>query len=90
MKQHNAGAVSYVDTNYDNKNLSDLKYLKAYYSNKETFYANRLVDYLHANHQKFPEFCKIRDCSDMPHNESSTYHCGLNISRVTLKKRRDK
>lgn len=90
MKQHNAGAVSYVDTNYDNKNLSDLKFLKAYYADKEAFYANRVLDYLHANHQKFPEFCKRRDCSDMPHNESSTYHCGLNLSGVKQQQRKDK
>lgn len=89
MKQHNAGAVSYVDTNYDNKNLSDLKFLKAYYSEKETFYGKRLVEYLHAHHGKYPEFCTTRDCSDM-HAIDSLYHCGLNISRVALKKRKDK
>lgn len=91
LKQHNAGAVSYVDTNYEQKNLSELKYIKAYWADKENFYGNRLTDYLHANHAKFPEYCTCRTSADMHSKDySDVSHFGMNVGKTKQAKRKDK
>ena len=86
---HNAGSVQYVDTNYQQIALNELKFTKAHWDEKANFYANRLAQYLHANHELFPEYCACRDGADM-HSDtaSATYNCGIHLGRPYYKKKR--
>lgn len=82
QKQHNAGSVNYVDTNYQNIALSELKYMKQHWEDKASFYANRLDDFLHANSQNYPKFYEWK-CGEMRHNDSSNvYHSGIGLGNI--------
>lgn len=75
-KFRNQGVVQQTGENTYVPALRDIQYLVQNYNDKATFYANRLRDYLHANHNKYPEYCKIDSCADMPAN-GNTYHTGI-------------
>lgn len=90
-KEHNAGPVNYTDLNYQNTSLNELKFIKGYWDEKANFYGNRLTEYLHANHNKYPEYNEQRDCADMTAKGCSvTNYCGINLSRPRTQKRKDR
>lgn len=80
-KQRNAGVVTYLDTNQQNLDIASVKYIKAEFESKATFYANRMVDYLHANSKLFPEYQDRRDCADLPSDAKDAYSQQLNLHR---------
>lgn len=77
-KQHNVGNIQYIDNSYQHNSLSDLKYLQQYYTNKATFYAERLTDFLCKNITLYPEY---KQCSDElnPSDIANTYKCGIKL-----------
>lgn len=75
-KVRNQGVVQQTSENTYVPTLRDLQYVVQNYNNKADFYGNRLSDYLHANHSKYPEYCKIDSCADMPSN-SGAYKTGI-------------
>lgn len=85
QKQHNAGSVNYVDTNYSNIYLNELKYMTQHWEDKASFYANRLVDYLIANKVNYPEFNNRVQGEMVPSIDSNTYHCGLSLGKNSNK-----
>lgn len=91
QRQHNAGSVQYTDTNYNQMYLNDVKYMEGHWQRKAEFYAQRVTDYLHANHSKFPEFCVCRNGADIHHNDKAAhFHSGLNLTITKKKKRKDR
>lgn len=79
QKQHNAGSVQYVDTNYSNIQLRELQYVETHWNNKAAFYAKRLTDYLIANNDIFPEY-KTCETGKMKSNERTiTSYIGISL-----------
>lgn len=78
-KERNAGVVTYYDNNQTQMQLSEVKFIKSEFDNKASFYGRRMMDWLHANASKFPEFCVCRDCSDMHHDARNTFASNLNL-----------
>lgn len=56
FKMRNQGVVNTSDDHSYNVDIKDVQYLKNYYDENATFYANRLTDYLCANSSKYPEY----------------------------------
>lgn len=79
--QHNAGSVQYVDTNYSNIQLNELKYMRQYWENKASFYGERLTDYLNANSSLFPEYKKCIKGGLDATDTSNVYWSGLCLKR---------
>ena len=75
-KMRNQGVVQQTGENTYVPSMKDLQYVIQNYNDKASFYGNRLRDYLHANHTKYPEFCKVNSIADMPSNPN-TYHTGI-------------
>lgn len=75
-KVRNQGVVQQTSDNTYVPTLKDLQYVVQNYNNKADFYGNRLSDYLHANHSKYPEYCKTDSGADMPSN-SGSYKTGI-------------
>lgn len=82
-KQRNAGIVNYLDTNQQNTDIAQVKFLRADFENKATFYAQRLADYLCANSKTYPEYHNRRDCSDLPSDPKDTYSQQLNFHKYS-------
>lgn len=82
-KQRNAGVVQYLDTNQQQIDISQVKFLKADFENKSTFYAQRMADYLCTNSNLFPEYHNRRDCSDLPSDRKDTYSQQLNFHKYS-------
>lgn len=80
-KQRNAGVVTYLDTNQQNIDISTVKFIKADYDNRADFYANRLMDYLCANSELYPEYRNRRDCADMPTDRNDAYSQQFNFRK---------
>lgn len=79
QKQHNAGSVQYVDTNYSNIQLRELQYVETHWNNKAAFYAKRLTDYLITNIDIFPEY-KTCETGKMKSNERTiTSYIGISL-----------
>ena len=76
FKLRNQGVVQQTGENTYVPSLKDLQYVAQSYENKANFYGQRLSDFLHANHSKYPEYCKIDSCADMPSN-SGAYKTGI-------------
>lgn len=76
FKLRNQGVVQQTGENTYVPSLKDLQYVVQSYENKANFYGQRLGDFLHANHSKYPEYCKIDSCADMPSN-SGAYKTGI-------------
>ena len=63
---------------YDMKaSLSECQYLKNYFEGKAKFYSERIIKYLKANTNLYPEFCSYDCCSDLKPNDTSTFQCGI-------------
>ena len=75
-KQRNAGNVQYIDTNHSNIQIQDVWSLHDHYNHTASFLANRLTDYIYANRKKYPEYCRVSDCSEMHAHQNSETHCG--------------
>jgi len=75
-KMRNQGVSQQVDDRTYSPSMKDLQYVIQNYNDKASFYSIRIRDYLHANHSKYPEFCKIDSCADMPSNPNP-YHTGI-------------
>ena len=86
-KQRNAGVVQYLDVNQQQIDISQVKFLKADFESKATFYAQRLADFLCANSQVYPEYHNRRDCADLPSDRKDTFSQQLNFHKYTRKPR---
>lgn len=75
-KQRNAGNMQYIDTNQSNITMNDMWKLHAHYDNNASFFANRLTDYILANHTKFPEYCKVSNKGEMHAHRNDSQHSG--------------
>ena len=76
FKLRNQGVVQQTGENTYVPSLKDMQYETQNYENKANFYSNRLSDYLRANRSKYPEYCSIDSCADMP-SDSGAYKTGL-------------
>lgn len=76
FKLRNQGVVQQTGENTYLPSLKDMQYVVQNYENKANFYGQRMSDYLHANHTKYPEYCKIDSCADMP-SDSGAYNTGI-------------
>lgn len=63
-KMRNLGVVQTNDTNVYSAGLKDAQAIADYYDSKASFYSLRLSKYLHANHNKYPEYCSTDSCAD--------------------------
>lgn len=75
-KMRNQGVVQQTSEYTYSPSLKDTQYVIQNYENKANFYGNRLSDYLKANRSKFPEYCSIDSCADMP-SDSGSYKTGI-------------
>lgn len=76
FKLRNQGVVQQTGDNTYTPSMKDTQYIIQNYENKANFYSNRLSDYLHANHSKYPEYCSVDSCADMP-SDSGAYKTGI-------------
>ena len=76
FKMRNQGVVQQTGENTYVPSLKDMQYVVQNYENKANFYGQRMSDYLHANHTKYPEYCKIDSCADMP-SDSGAYNTAI-------------
>jgi hypothetical protein len=70
-KLRNQGVVQQTGENTYVPSLKDVQYVIQDYENKANFYGNRMSDYLHANISKYPEYCSVDSCADMPSNKNA-------------------
>lgn len=75
-KLRNQGVVQNTSEYTNNSSIRDVQYLIQFYENKANFYGNRLSDYLRANRSKYPEYCSIDSCADMP-SDRNAYKTGI-------------
>lgn len=75
-KLRNQGIVQNNGEHTYQSALKDTQYLIQFYDNKANFYANRMSDYLKANRSKYPEYCSLDSCADMP-SDSGAYKTGI-------------
>lgn len=76
FKVRNQGLVQQTGENTYVPSLKDTQYVIQNYENKANFYGNRLTDYLRANRLKYPEYCSVDSCADMP-SDSGAYKTGI-------------
>lgn len=76
FKLRNQGVVQQTDSNTYVPSMKDIQYVIQNYENKANFYSNRLSDYLRANRSKYPEYCSVDSCADMPSNKDA-YNTGI-------------
>jgi hypothetical protein len=75
-KMRNQGVVQNTTEHSFNSSIRDVQYLIQHYENQANFYANRMSDYLKANRSKYPEYCSVDSCADMP-SDSGAYKTGI-------------
>ena len=61
-KLRNSGNMQYVDTNQQNVNSTDVKYLVEHYRNQATFLANRVTDFCRCNANQLREYKECGTC----------------------------
>lgn len=76
FKLRNQGVIQQTGENTYVPSLKDMQFVTQNYENKANFYGNRLSDFLRANRSKYPEYCKIDSCADIP-SDSGAYKTGL-------------
>lgn len=76
FKVRNQGVVSQTGENTYVPSMKDIQYVKQDYDNKANFYSQRMSDYLRANRTKYPEYCSVDSCADMPSNNGA-YNTGI-------------
>ena len=67
-KVRNEGVVTSQDQQTQQLSISECEYVRKKYEYDADFYGNRMTDYLHANSNTYPEYCKREIVADMPHN----------------------
>jgi len=67
-KVRNEGVVTSQDQQTQQLSMSECEYVRKKYEYDADFYGNRMTDYLHANSNTYPEYCKRETVADMPHN----------------------
>lgn len=80
-KVRNSGTVQSQDLQTQQLSIKDVQYIKNDYETKAVFYGNRLTDYLHANHSKYPEYCTIESCADMPSAGGGETYSGIYMGK---------
>ncbi len=75
-KLRNQGVVQNTGENTYVPSLKDMQYVIQNYENKANFYGNRLSDYLRANRMKYPEYCSVDSCADIP-SDKGAYNTGI-------------
>ena len=75
-KLRNQGLVQVTGENTYIPSLHDTQYVVQHYENQANFYANRMSDYLRANRSKYPEYCSVDSCADMP-SDRGAYKTGI-------------
>lgn len=71
------GLQSTNDETKTNAFLSEIKYIKQHNDNTAQFYVNRMEEFIKAYKEQYPEYCTVRDKSDMkPQNK---YQIGMNL-----------
>ena len=76
FKMRNQAVVQQTGENTYVSSLKDMQYVVQNYENKANFYGQRMSDYLHSNHSKYPEYRKMDSCADMP-SDSGAYKTGI-------------
>lgn len=76
FKLRNQGVVQQTGENTYVPSMKDIQYVQQHYQNQADFYSNRMSDYLRANRTKYPEYCSIDSCADMPSNKGA-YSTGI-------------
>lgn len=79
-KMRNQGVVQQTSENTIVPSLKDTQYVIQHYDNQAIFYANRMSDYLRANRNKHPEYCKTDTCADMP-SDKGAYKTGIYLGK---------
>lgn len=76
FKMRNQGVIQQTGENTYIPSMKDVQYMVQHYQNQADFYGNRMTDYLRANRSKYPEYCSIDSCADMPSN-GGAYNTGI-------------
>ena len=76
FKLRNQGVVQQTGDNTYVPSLRDTEYVVQHYENQANFYGNRMSAYLIANRCKYPEYCSIDSCADMP-SDRNAYNTGI-------------
>lgn len=76
FKMRNQGVVQQTGENTYVPSMKDIQYVKQDYDNKANFYGQRMSDYLRANRTKYPEYCSVDSCADMP-SDKGAYNTGI-------------
>ena len=76
FKLRNQGVIQQTGDNTYVPSMKDIQYVQQHYQNQADFYGNRMSDYLRANRLKFPEYCSVDSCADMPSNKDA-YNTGI-------------
>lgn len=77
FKYRNQGLVNAQDTYISQPSLKDAQTIEQFYSNRAQFYSTRLTKHLHANHSKYPEFCKKDNCDDIRGHNNLNDACNI-------------
>lgn len=75
-KLRNQGIVQITGENTYVPSLKDTQYIIQHYENQANFYGNRMSDYIRANRSKYPEYCSVDSCADMP-SDRGAYKTGI-------------
>ena len=76
FKLRNQGVLQQTGENTYVPSMKDIQYVIQHYQNQADFYSNRMSDYLRANRSKYPEYCSIDSCADMP-SDKGAYNTGI-------------
>ena len=77
-KLRNSGNMQYLDTNQQNINTTDVKYLVEHYRNQSTFAGNRVVDFCRCNASNLPEWKMCTGCCNgLPSDPKSGVKIGF-------------
>lgn len=77
-KIRNQGIVQYSDISTTQLNTKDVQWMVQNFQNDQNFYGNRMVDYLCANSEKYPEWRQYNPKNnDMPANSNAKNLCQI-------------
>lgn len=80
-KIRNSGIIQSTDMQTQQLSIKDVQYIKNDFETKATFYGNRLVDYLIANCQKYPEYHQVDTTADMPSGSDGQTLSGIYMGK---------
>lgn len=76
MKVVNKGVERQISDYSNEAELKEVEYLRDEIRNKAEFFSQRMIDYLQANHDKYPELLENHSIDEM-HPSGSQYFSGL-------------